>query len=64
MVDYFVCRSLTMGEMGEKWIETEGKDIVPLPENLQKLKGGDRVLVLWIGSDAVVVDIILETDIL
>lgn len=60
--DYFVCRSLIMGESGERWIETEGNDVVPLPENLRKLKTGDRVLVFWIGADAVIVDIVFAAD--
>lgn len=32
---------------------------VPVPEKLRGLSSGDRVLVVWRGSDAVVVDIIL-----
>lgn len=32
---------------------------VPVPENLRGLAPGDRVLVAWVGSDAVVVDIIV-----
>lgn len=42
--------------------DTEGKhnhDIL-IPETLRRLKSGDRVLVAWVGNDAVVVDIIMS----
>lgn len=41
---------------------TEGAHIhdVIIPESMRSIKPGDRVLVVWVGNDAVVVDIILE----
>ena len=57
--DYLVCRSFAIGEEGKELVKTEGKDIVPIPSSLRKLMPGDQVLVLWIGADAIVVDILL-----
>lgn len=61
--DYSVCRSVngyTLATLESSWIGhlQEDKHIhshdVPMP----KLKSGDRVLVAWVQSEAVVVDII------
>lgn len=60
---YRVCRSLTLGEAGIDFCEVKtttetGKAY--LPENIRKLKAGDRVLVAWVQAIPVVIDIILK----
>lgn len=71
--DYLVCRQLTLGATGGKLTETktQGKHEghlagdgshdheIKIPEKMRSIKPGDRVLVAWVGDDAVVVDIIL-----
>lgn len=71
--DYLVCRQLTLGPTGGKLTEekTQGQHGVHLsgdgshnhdikiPEKMRSIKPGDRVLVVWAGDDAVVIDIIL-----
>lgn len=81
--DYFVCRSLTLGNTGglltttqagtgkhdhppcaglnASGHEKEGDHIhnVLIPEKMRWLQPGDHVLVAWIGSDPLVIDIIL-----
>lgn len=62
--DYLICRSLVIGEEGKELVKTEENDIVPVPAILRKLMPGDRVLVAWIGADAIVVDILLPATVL
>lgn len=71
--DYLVCRQLTLGATGSLLTETKtlgqhGGHIsgdgshdheIKIPEKMRSIKAGDRVLVAWVGDDAVVVDIIL-----
>lgn len=46
--------------------ETEGAHSheIAMPESMRWLKPGDRVLVAWIGNDAVVIDIILPATVI
>lgn len=53
---YHVCRSLAIGRPGEA-ICAAG---VPIPEKLRSLAPGDRVLVAWVGSEPVVIDIVVS----
>ncbi len=57
--DYFVCRGLGQGEAGSLWAATTARENVLTPERFRAIKPGDRVLIAWVGDDAVVVDIIL-----
>ena len=70
--DYSVCRQLTLGAKDDKLTVTarddehnehvSGEGIhtheVLIPEKMRSMKPGDRVLVAWVHSEAVVVDII------
>ena len=59
--DYSVCRQLTLGMAGEKLTVTEEKPplhTIVVPEKMQSIGAGDRVLVAWVQSEAVVIDII------
>ncbi len=38
----------------------EHKHDIKIPEKMRSLKPGDTVLVAWIGSDAVIIDIVVE----
>ena len=71
---YMLSRSLTLGSSGSKLTVTksgQGKhehtDIeesgehnhdVVIPDKMRSIRSGDRVLVIWVGSEAVVVDIV------
>jgi hypothetical protein len=52
--DYLVSRSLTIGKTGAILSGT-----TTIPEKMRSLKVGDRVLVAWVGSDAIIVDIVV-----
>lgn len=72
--DYSVCRQLTLGSEGDELTvskrdgrhihpdtEEEGSDhshSVQIPEKMRSIGAGDRVLVAWVHSEAVVIDII------
>lgn len=70
--DYSICRRLTMGAVDSRLTTTAndgrhdghaGGDgahshVVRLPEKMRGVKPGDRVLVAWVHSEAVVIDII------
>jgi hypothetical protein len=72
--DYHVCRQLTLGPTGSLLTETKtpgkhgghtGGDgshdhQIKVPEKMRSIKSGDRVLVAWVQSEAVVIDIILR----
>lgn len=60
--DYVVCRSVTLGPAGEELTKLESGDIVEIPESMQSIQAGDRVLVAWVQNDAVVIDIITSAD--
>lgn len=73
--DYMVCRSLTVGKSGKEWFQVDGgshgghesgngthKHVIPVPEVLDQLKPGDRVLVLWMDAEAVVIDVVVPAD--
>jgi len=76
--DYLVCRQLTLGDTGEVLTKngTRGEHgghisgtgahdhTVIIPEKMRKLKPGDRVLVAWIQSDPVVIDLVLPASVL
>lgn len=53
---YHVCRTLTIARGGES-ICAAG---VPVSEKLKSLAPGDRVLVGWVGSEAVVIDVVVS----
>lgn len=53
---YHVCRSLTIGRLGEPVCATG----VQIPEKLRSLAPGDRVLVGWVGSEPIVIDIVVS----
>lgn len=71
--DYHVLRQLTLGPTGSTLTETKtpgqhgghsGGDgshshEIKVPEKMRSIKPGDRVLVAWVQSEAVVLDIIL-----
>ena len=56
--DYTVCRHLTLGAIDGRLTETTEGDMVKIPEKMRSPGAGDRVLVAWVQSDAVVIDII------
>lgn len=72
--DYHVCRQLTLGPTGSFLTETKtqgqhGGHIsgdgshdhdIKVPEKMRSIKPGDRVLVAWVQSEAVVIDIVLR----
>lgn len=66
---YVVCRQLTIGYEGDEYEETTEEEACPncgqkhkhkskLPKKMRKIQPGDRVLVVWVQNDPVVVDII------
>lgn len=59
--DYSVCRQLRLGKPGET-LFCSGVEppqyTVTVPDRMQSVKAGDRVLVAWVQNEAVVVDII------
>lgn len=71
--DYHVCRQLTLGPTGSLLTSTKtqgqhgghvGGDgshdhDIKVPEKMRSIKPGDRVLIAWVQSEAVVIDIIL-----
>jgi hypothetical protein len=74
--DYSVCRQLTLGTTGSLLTETktDGKHgghslgfdgshehEIKVPEKMRSIKSGDRVLVAWVQSEAVVIDIIVSS---
>lgn len=72
--DYHVCRQLTLGPTGSllTMTKTQGQHgghvggdgshdhEIKVPEKMRSIKPGDRVLVAWVQSEAVVIDIILR----
>lgn len=64
--DYMVCRGLAIGKNNACFakIEQPHEHEVPVPESMRSLKPGDRVLVAWVQSEPVVVDIIVEASVL
>lgn len=64
--DYTVCRGLTFGAAGAvlgTTKESEGHSHeIGVPEKLNSMKPGDRVLIAWVGNEAVVIDVILPAD--
>lgn len=73
--EYSVCRQLTLGPAGGRLTATamDGKHDehvsgngahmhnVLIPEKMRSVGSGDRVLVAWVNSEAVVVDIIVKS---
>ena len=62
---YLVCRQLTVGKADSEFAETavsgggySHSHKVKLPSSMSQLKAGDRVLVCWVQSDAVVIDVL------
>lgn len=65
---YVVCRQLTIGPAGTEYEETteeacpncgqKHKHKSILPDKMRQIQPGDRVLVVWVQNDPVVVDII------
>ena len=73
--DYHVCRQLTLGKTGDILAKTQAigspgsggdegahQHHVLIPEKMRRLKPGDRVLVAWVQSEAVVMDIICPAE--
>lgn len=64
--DYTVCRGLALGTAGGVFGLTKDSQghihEIEVPERLSSLKPGDRVLVGWVGNEAVVIDVILPAD--
>ncbi len=72
--DYHVCRQLTLGPTGSLLTATKtqgqhGGHIggngshdheIKVPEKMRSIKPGDRVIVAWVQSEAVVIDIVLR----
>ncbi len=72
--DYHVCRQLTLGPTGSLLTtsKTQGQHgghiggngshdhEIKIPEKMRSIKSGDRVLVAWVQSEAVVIDIVLR----
>jgi hypothetical protein len=71
--DYSICRSLTIGAAGATLTSVSGGQhgghesgngshthAVPIPEKLRSVLPGDRVLVAWIQSEPVVIDIVMK----
>lgn len=72
--DYHVCRQLTLGPTGSLLTQTKTQGQhgghlagdgshdhdIKVPEKMRSIKPGDRVLVAWVQSEAVVIDIILR----
>lgn len=59
--DYSLCRQLTLGKAGEGLIctaEEPPRHTVIVPDKMQSVSAGNRVLVAWVQNEAVVVDII------
>lgn len=70
--EYAVCRHLTLGQTGSGLAQVSGgmhshdggveggghTHVVPVPEKMRGIAPGDRVLVAWVQSEAVVVDIV------
>lgn len=70
---YQVCRQLTLGSTGA-WLTRTTDSVLPetmipehthshpsvlVPESMRSIRPGDRVLVAWVGNDAIVIDIVL-----
>ena len=72
--DYHVARQLTLGAIGGYLTTTDTmgqhgghlsgngshSHTIIIPEKMRSIKPGDRVLVAWVQSEAVVIDIILR----
>lgn len=72
--DYHVCRQLTLGPTGSLLTDTKTRGQhgghlsgdgahdhdIKVPEKMRSIKPGDRVLVAWVQSEAVVIDIVLR----
>lgn len=65
--EYMICRSACQGSSGSSWTTTQPagpgphSHTVKLPDSLQSIKAGDRVLICWAGKTAVVVDVVLTS---
>lgn len=64
--DYMVSLYLTMGEPDTEFAETTTDGTYPhnhkvkLPEELRSLKVGDRVLIIWYGTEPIVIAILVS----
>lgn len=57
--DYLVCRGITFGETDSVITKTVDEEHeVKLPEKMRSAKPGDRVLLVWVANDVVVIDIL------
>ena len=73
--EYSVCRHLTLGQEGSDLAQVSGGEhshndgteggghthVMPVPEKMRSIAPGDRVLVAWVQSEAVVVDIVVSS---
>lgn len=62
---YSVLRQLTLGSVGamltNTWDADGHKHTVAVPESMRSVGPGDRVLVAWVNSEAVVLDIVKKS---
>lgn len=60
--DYMIALRLTAGSLTIKTSkEEEHLHSVDLPEKMRSLRAGDRVLVAWVGTEPIVVDIVVSS---
>lgn len=55
---YMISRSLSIGAKDSKLTVTNSGEKVLVPDTMRSVNPGDRVLVVWVGSEPVVVDIV------
>lgn len=62
--DYMVCRSRTITKNTMTTTSTSSEHLhnVITPTELQSIKAGDRVLIVWNGNEAVVIDVIVSAN--
>ncbi|MGN0404467.1 MAG: hypothetical protein ACI4F1_04540 [Bariatricus sp.] len=58
---YSICRGAHQGNKDETLTITQTGETVLIPESMRGVKPGDRVLVAWVQSEAVVVDIVQKS---
>lgn len=58
---YSICRGAHQGNKDETFTITQTGETVLIPESMRGVSPGDRVLVAWVQSEAVVVDIVQKS---
>ena len=60
--DYMVSLHLSQESLEiETSTEEEHEHVVSLPANLRGLQAGDRVIVAWVGTEPIVVDVVVSS---